>query len=287
MFNKLIPLFVVVVVYSFLPPVHADAEKTPAEHRVTNIYKLIHESSAAKQIINSANIEANTKRQEALDLFQVAQDKLTLGLDEESSILLKQTANLMFEALKLSTPASMTDDKVIIDYGKRRESVIALKEAFIRISVENKERESKQKVSSQLEKLVSQADSLLKNGKSLQARAEIDKAYHLLKVSIDLIRSGQTLIRSLNFANKEEEYHYEVDRNDTHSMLVNLLVEEKKQSAYMQKNIQKFVDQAKNMRQQAELHAKYEAYEKAIDLLEQSTKQLVRAIRSAGIYIPG
>ena len=174
MFNRLLPLLFLAAGSGLMLPVFADTEKTPVEHQIANINKLLNESTAAKQVINSANIDANLKRQEALELFHVAQDKLKSDLTEETTALLLQSAKLMFEALKLSTPASMTDDKVIVDYGKRRESVIALKEAFIRISDENNEKESKQKVSSQLDNLVSQADTLLNNGNSLRARAEID-----------------------------------------------------------------------------------------------------------------
>ena len=108
-----------------------------------------------------------------------------------------------------------------------------------------------------------------------------------MKVTIESIRSGQTLVRSLRFASKEEEYHYEIDRNDTHSMLIGLLVDEKKKSDAMRQKIVDYVAQADLLRQQAEAYAKDGAHEQAIELLEQSTRQLVRAIRSAGIYIPG
>jgi len=70
-------------------------------------------------------------------------------------------------------------------------------------------------------------------------------------------------------------------------MLKSLLVEEKEKSDYTREQINKFVEQAKLLRQQADAYAGDGAYEVAIGLLEQSTKQLVRAIRSAGIYIPG
>ena len=285
-------LFLLVHGFSLFNPVYAETgqlavDNNAVENRIDNMFKLLNESSAAKQVINSTHSEANKKRQEALDLYQLARDKFKIGLNEESSKLLSQSAKLMFEAIKLSTPTSMTDDKNIIDYEKRKKSVIALKEAFIRISDENKETETKQKVGAQLDRLVSKADSLLKKGNRHQARIEIDKAYHLLKVSIDSIRSGQTLTRSLNFATKEEEFDYEINRNDTHNLLVSLLVEEQKQSEIVNKNINNFIDQANELRQQAELNAKYKSYEKAIELLEQSTKQLVRAIRSAGIFIPG
>ena len=106
-------------------------------------------------------------------------------------------------------------------------------------------------------------------------------------MTIESNRSGQTLVRSLKFASKAEEYLYEIDRNDTHSMLVGLLVGEKKKSDATKQKIVDYVAEASLLRQQAEAYASENAHEQAIELLEQSTRQLVRAIRSAGIYIPG
>ena len=185
------------------------------------------------------------------------------------------------------SPVSLTENKNIKNYAQRKQSVIALRDAFNRISDENNDSETRLKVNKQLEQIITRADQLLAEGDNTTARIEIDKAYHLLKVTIESIRTGQTLVRSLQFETIEEEYHYEIDRNDTHRMLISLLVEEKENSDYTREQINKFVAQAKLLRQQADAYAGDGAYELAIGLLEQSTKQLVRAIRSAGIYIPG
>ena len=159
--------------------------------------------------------------------------------------------------------------------------------AFDRIADESGDKESKQKVNLQLAELVDQADALLARGDNSAAQVELDKAYHLLKVSIESKRAGQTLVRSLQFESKQEEYLYEVDRNDTHRMLISLLVDEKSKSDYTRTGINKFLEQAGQLRQQADAYAAQDEFVSAIDLLEQSTRQMVRAIRSAGIYIPG
>ena len=249
--------------------------------------KLLNDSSGARQVINSSNSEAKQKRQKALKLYQQASEKLNNGANDDATELLNQSAKLMFEAIKMSTPISMTENKNIINYGQRKESVIALRDAFNRISDENHEEDSKLKVNRQVEQLITQADELLNKGKNAKARTEIDKAYHLLKVSIESIRSGQTLVRSLQFETKEQEYLYEVDRNDTHSMLISLLVDEKVNTDNVKKKVIKLVEDARILRRQADAYAADDAYDIAIELLEQSTKQLVRAIRSAGVYIPG
>jgi hypothetical protein len=258
-----------------------------AVDRLPNMDRLLNQSSGAMQVINSSNSDALNKRKQALDMYRKAQGKIDSGDEKAASDFLNQSARLMFEAIKLATPTSLGEDKEIVNYGQRRESVIALQDAFNRISDENNETEVRSKVNDQLATLVGRADDLLQQGNNIAARIEINKAYHLLKVTIESIRSGQTLVRSLQFKSKEEEYLYEIDRNDTHGMLIGLLVDQKQKSEAMKSKISDFVEQARLLRQQAEQYASQDAHEQAIELLEQSTRQLVRAIRSAGIYIPG
>ena len=91
-------------------------------------------------------------------------------------------------------------------------------------------------------------------------------------------------MRSLHFANKEEEYHYEVDRNDTHRMLVTVLLSDKPAASA---GVQPLVQRAAQLRLQAEAAATRSEFSAAIEILEESTRELVRAIRGAGVYIPG
>ena len=255
--------------------------------RLSNIERLLNQSSGAWQVQQSGNEAALDKRQQALSAYEDARDKLSAGDEAGAQAQLNAASRLMFEAIRLATPTSLSKANTVNNYESRRESVISLQKAFKRISTENGDRETREQVSGQLASLIKRADSLLQQNQDVAARVELDKAYHLLKVSIESIRSGQTLVRSLKFDSKQDEYHYEIDRNDTHNMLVKLLVNEKKRPAAMQDKIETFVSEAQLLRQQAENYAGNDAHQQAIELLEQSTRQLVRAIRSAGIYIPG
>ena len=101
------------------------------------------------------------------------------------------------------------------------------------------------------------------------------------------VNLGDTLVRELNFETPEDEYLYELDRNETHRMLVEVLLAEKMQASPMRKTADGFIAQAGELRKQAEEAAGKKKFEEAIDLLEASTKEFIRAIRSAGVYIPG
>ena len=102
------------------------------------------------------------------------------------------------------------------------------------------------------------------------------------------MRSGDTLVRSLNFANKEEEYKYELDRNDTHMILIKVMSTDKTSVAGGRNAmLGGFIDKAAQLREKAEKAAGSGDYAAAIPLLESSTLELVRAVRSLGIFIPG
>jgi hypothetical protein len=70
-------------------------------------------------------------------------------------------------------------------------------------------------------------------------------------------------------------------------MLINVLLAEKMESSPMRATAETLISNAEELRGQAEAAAGKQRYEEAIELLEQSTKELIRAIRSAGVYIPG
>ena len=94
-------------------------------------------------------------------------------------------------------------------------------------------------------------------------------------------------MRTLNFVSKEEEFHYEIDRNDTHKMLITVLLKEKLESKALKSMVNPFLDKADELRRAAESEARAGRFEDAVSTLEESTKNYIRAIRGAGVYIPG
>lgn len=257
------------------------------DSRVNFLGKLINTSSGARQVIKSNDPEVSELYLKAKSLFSQAKEQFDLDNNSQGSALLDQSVKTMFTAIRRATPVSLGNNKLKHDFDKYKKSVNALSKAFNRIADEQKNYTSKEKINSQLDKILARANKLIIARKYAPAKTELDKAYHLLKVSIESLRDGQTLVRSLNFATPKEEYHYELDRNNTHKMLIKILLDGKDNSAYTKKMIMKFTQKAKSLGILAEQAAHENNFEQAIGLLEQSTKQLVRAIRSAGIYIPG
>ena len=281
------------IVINFLvcQSVMAEEVKAPGEiayeDRIQYVKTLLEKSSASRQIDESGNQEALQRREQARLLLQQAQQEHAAADNAAANKKLIEATKVMFEAVRLAGQKEITSEKKQRDYQDRLDSINALMEANDRVSDEK----GKQAEGIELEQLVrdkvSRANALLKSGQEDEARQVLDEAYIAAKIAINTLRSGDTLVRSLHFETKEEEYNYEIDRNDTHKMLIKILSKDKKTSGGMDKMVQNFMNKAVELRQEAEKQAGSGDYEAAIKTLEESTKNLVRALRSSGIYIPG
>ena len=259
------------------------------DSRLQSVEKLLETSSAAQKIKGSGNQAAKQKHQQAVALYQQARKADSKGNEQQVSDLLKQATKTMFEATRMVEKDETFLAKDLNDFLARKESVQALCTAYENIAKEKgltheKEDELHQFVHTR----VDQAVALKDKNRVKEGRKMLDEAYVAAKVAIEHVRGGETLVHSLNFANSEEEYHYEIDRNDTHRMLVDVLLKEKmSKNASARAMVDKFLGKADALRKVADGQAADGEYENAVTTLEKSTKEIVRAIRSAGIYIPG
>lgn len=267
----------------------AKVDKEQLQFNLESVGKLLESSSAARQIDGSKAPEAQARREKAREIYKSAKASFAAGDLEKANAQLSEVRAAFFEAVRLAAPEEVTAKKLEADYKARLDSVNALLGAYRRVASEKgSASKTVSETVGQIDKSVAEAAKLAQAGKYKEGRAELDRAYLVAKAGISSLRSGDTLVRSLNFASKEEEYHYEIDRNDTHNMLIKVLVEEKRASNPMlDQQVQAFVNKAKELRQQAEAAAAKRDHALAVKLLEESTVELVKAIRNAGIYIPG
>lgn len=278
-----------IIVFSMSVP---DAQADPATPRGTSarlnyVERLLTESSAAQKIEASGKPRALELKAEADSHLEKARTLSGAGDAEAAEAELSEAIRLLTEAARAANGDVKVSQKQTDDYGQRRESVEALAKAHDRIATEKGLNEMNRELQSTVRVDLAASDTLLEEGKGTEARAMLDNTYETIKVSLEELRGGDTLVRELSFETKEDEYLYELDRNDTHQMLVQVLFAEKMESSPMRATAEGFIETATSLRADAESAAAKDKYEEAIELLEMSTKELIRAIRSAGVYIPG
>jgi len=252
------------------------------DSRLASLETLIERSSAAREVEASASPEARAARTRAREALQAAQRANASGDAAAAERQLAEARQQMMQAVRLAAPAGRAADQAKVDFERKLESTRALIGAQKRVSAEKKT--GSDAVKSAEERLGAALESR-NAGRMDTARAQLDEAYLIAKASLGSMRGGDTLVRSLSFETKEEEYRYEVDRNDTHQMLLRVLLDGRAQSG--QTAVAASSQRARELRAQAEAAAGRGEHAAAIRLLEDSTGELVKAIRGAGVYIPG
>ena len=256
--------------------------------RLSNLEHLVMTSSGARRIMASGNSEAMAKRDRAEDLLHKAQKNFDRGDLTAADRVLDNATKTMFEAIRLVGAGASTEQKKLHDFDDRAASVEVLLKALKRIASDKQVMHTIESKLHEFESKAARAQKMKNAGKVDGGRRLLDDAYVSAKAAIEGLRGGETLVRTLSFANKKEEFAYERDRNDTHKMLVKVLVEEKmKSSAGIESMVNKHLDKANKLRAKAESQAKAGDHNRAVSTMERSTKEILRAIRSAGVYIPG
>lgn len=259
-------------------------EREQLVRRLQSVGTLIESSSAARQIESSGEAAAREKRDNARLIHREASATLQAGDEAAAARLLDQATREMMSGARLARPEQVAGAKDRRDFDARMESARALLAAQLRITREKGNAPEAAEATRRIESLIAQAQARAAAGQLGEARPLVDRAYLSARVSIESLRRGDTLVRSLQFGSPREEYDYEIDRNDTHRMLIQLLLADRKDAAAL---MAAFVARAAELRTQAEASAARGDHGSAIKALEDATRELVRAIRAGGIYIPG
>jgi hypothetical protein len=259
-------------------------DREQVERRLQSVATLIDRSSASRQIESSGVASAREKRDNARLIHREAAASLAAGDAPAASKLLDQAAREMMNGVRLAKPEEVQGAKDKRDFETRLDSARALLAAQQRITQEKNAGAEAKDAARRIEREIAQAEQLAAAGQHAQARVGLDRAYLTARVSIEAMRRGDTLVRSLTFASAREEYDYELDRNDTHRMLVTMLLADRREAAPM---MQPVLERADQIRKEGQAQAQRGDHRAAIKTLEDSTRELVRAIRAGGLYIPG
>ena len=266
-----------------IQPAQAD-EREQLERRFKSVGTLIEASSASRQIESSGEATAREKRDNARLMHREAATMLQAGDEPGARRLLDLAAREMMNGVRMARPEQIEGAKNKRDFDARLDSARALLTAQQRITQEKGNSAEALDAARRIETLIQEAVAMASTGRLQAARPLVDRAYLTARVSIETMRRGDTLVRSLQFGSKQEEYEYEVDRNDTHRMLIQVLLADGKETTGLMRD---FMKKATVLRGDAEAQSKQGDHEAAIKSLEDSTRELVRAIRAGGIYIPG
>lgn len=256
------------------------------EQKAKFITNLITSSASLRAIESSDDVEAKASIQTARNLVAEAMNAMAGGQAADADEKLNRAVDLIMAQTRKVSLGTQKDVRAKQIYESRLGSVKALVDAYERVSKEkgtSNRSERRSAVAAQLAEI----EKMAADGNYEGAVVQLDKAYSAVSVDVAALREGDKLRKDLTFASAEEEYIYEIDRNDSHQFLLKLTLTEKPPHEMYAGQIAGLKAEAEDLRKAAESKGKSKDYGDAIRELGDSTQRLIKALRMAGAYIPG
>lgn len=267
------------------------ADRVPADSRTTSqkakfVENLVARSVSARKIEQSGDASAIQTLGEARALVQEAKKDLQRNAVEAADQKLDRALALINTETRRLSADDVTVDRQREAYDKRRRAVEAFLVAYRRVASGGSS-SSAARHADEIESLIADADRSASSGDMEAAIEKLDEAYRFARGDIREMRDGKTLTRTLDFATAEEEYDYELGRNRSHFLLLEFAFGEKNPQGSVLGRIRENQTSAEGLRRKAESRAAKGDHAAAIDLLDQSTRKLLEAIRMSGVFVPG
>jgi len=280
------------VVLAVLLAAPAQAQnRVPADAATTGqkaefVENLVTKSVSVTRIEESGDSAARSALAEARELVAAAKSDLGKGAVEPANQKLDQALALVNAEIRRLSGDEVRGAHDREMYQRRLKAVSTFLAAYQRVAEDGSSR-SAAKQAEIIRGLVGKAEGEAGQGRYPQAIEILNDAYVTARGDIREMRQGQTLTRSLNFATPEEEYDYELGRNESHFLLLKFAMTENMPAGSVIGRITENRTAAEKLRAEAEGKAAAGSYPDAIGLLNQSTELLLKSIRMSGIFIPG
>ncbi len=225
--------------------------------------------------------------EKALSLHKTAKEKLASGDLAASAKARDESLKGLMLASRLAHQASgFAEEKAKEHYEKKLKSVQGLLAAHKRITDSNSDPDTEQRLQKKISPLIKSAEKNESEEGFKKASALLSEAYLIIANSIKSQRTGQTLVRSLDFATEEEAYEYELGRYENYQRLVNMMIDERR-AFKRDKRTKVFFDEAELYQSKAESLVRKGQYSEASESIEKASKTLVNLLRDSGVHIPG
>ena len=258
-------------------------EKSDIYNKLKLFAWLVNDSPMSKRVVSSDDEEAKQQLLRAREMWQQAVEH-----NERAEYALAE--GHINEGLKLMTRVSRKvkdEDRVkkarVELYNQVRDHVDMFIEAFDRIA----EEKGREHIESMLDKdklddIMASADSKFKEGDLVMANHLMRKAADIVDSALSDARHEDVLLRELSFENLEQEYAYEVQRNESYVMLIDLMQKKTAPSQASASYVRKMVAANEKLREEADQLVKQGDLEQGITMLEKGTDKLSRALRVSG-----
>ena len=169
------------------------------------------------------------------------------------------------------------------DFERLNVSIDALTQALDRVAAEKNMQHSTRVVQDNVAKIRENAFLLKDSNDASGAIASLRKAYSLTRTTLSALRDGDTLIMSLDFANKKEEYEYYLEKNESQRMILSMLAELNPGTKTSQ-TLQRLINSVEPLLIEAKNLAEMDDYDSAVPIMDKAYYRLQSGLMMALRY---
>lgn len=257
------------------------------EQKAAMLNRVLNQSPVAARIANSQNDEARRHFSNARDLTQHAKHLMGEGQLRAADALLNEAIYEVSKAQQLVPDPGTQQAGERARYSQLEDSVTALRRTA-EIALPNAQPGRKAETEQSLraaDTLVEQAVALARSDKYIEANRQLDRALMLLLKDASQRLAGHTIVYDHRFANRREEFDFELNRHRDFERLVPLALLEFRPPPEARALVDRHVAQARELRERGEAQLARDPIAAIRDIVE-GTESLRRALQAAGLAVP-
>ncbi len=252
-----------------------DADEKVVQQKLGLLDVLLNRSKQIKLINESDNQEAKNHLAESRKYADLAK----ASLENQDIKTASDSVNVALKALDSARATfSHRPNATLLEQAKYRELLESIRTFRSSMSSET----AANLENGKLDEMLLRADAAKQKDDYVAANAELNRAYQLVISAVNGSYKEATLVYSLNFETPEHEYLYELQRYEGNKSLIDKLLAQKEQSKTTSLVI-RYLKQAVDTREEAEVQASQGKFEEAIITMEKTSSQLRRAMGMLGI----
>jgi hypothetical protein len=257
------------------------------EQKAAMLDRMLNHSPVAARIANSQNDEARQQFGRARDLLQHARRVIGEGEVRAADNLLNEAIYAISKAQQLVPDPGVQQAAERARFAHLEDSVAAMRRTA-EIALPNvpaaRKSESDQALRA-ADALVEQAVALARSDKYIEANRQLDRALMLLLKDSSQRLAGHTIVYDHRFANRQEEFDFELHRHRDFERLVPLALLEFRPSPEARVLVDRYVAHARELRERGEAQLPRDPLAAIRDIVE-GTESLRRALQAAGLSVP-
>ncbi len=256
------------------------------EQKEALVKRVLFDSPAVRRIEASGNNDAKQYLAGAQDSYRKAVISIRSADLAGADMQLNHATRLISEARQLAPDEHMRSLEQHARYTQLLKSVESLRLSYQKYLQRANVQPRGDAHLPRVTRLVDTAKSLAASDQLTRANSALGEAEQVLMAGISQVLGSKTIEYAQRFETADEEYLHEHERNRSYADLISIALAEFKPGSAAIREVQRFVDTNRQLREQAERHAARKEHRAGVAALRSGTSHLQSALAAAGLRVP-